>query len=232
MPAPFDVPETFQGLVPQTNEDKCTALNKALLQVPLRLWQLLAWMFTGTAISDGFRAQVWPVGASFETYATGTPTGRWLECLGQAVDRDDFSDLFAAIGTTYGDGDGSTTFNLPNRSGRSPIGAGTLDDDGDPGATYSQGQQIGEEDVVLIMANLPAEPAPLGAKVEKLIMKRSAAVSDDSDASNYAVGANADVRGRQNGHTDHTENVMGDLGTGQAHENRSPSLVLRCWIAY
>lgn len=40
------------------------------------------------------------------------PSG-WLACNGQAVSRTTYSQLFALIGTTYGTGDGSTTFNLP-----------------------------------------------------------------------------------------------------------------------
>jgi microcystin-dependent protein len=52
------------------------------------------------------------------------PTG-WLLCSGSAVSRSTYADLFAAIGTTHGAGDGSTTFNLPNPAGRSIVGAGT-----------------------------------------------------------------------------------------------------------
>lgn len=44
---------------------------------------------------------------------TTAPTG-WLLCDGSAVSRETYSDLFKAIGTTYGTGDGSTTFNLPD----------------------------------------------------------------------------------------------------------------------
>jgi microcystin-dependent protein len=44
---------------------------------------------------------------------TTAPTG-WLACDGQAVSRTTYADLFAAIGTTWGAGDGSTTFNVPN----------------------------------------------------------------------------------------------------------------------
>ena len=51
------------------------------------------------------------------------PTG-WLTCDGSAVSRSGFSGLFAVIGTTWGVGDGSTTFNLPDLRGRAPIGAG------------------------------------------------------------------------------------------------------------
>lgn len=41
----------------------------------------------------------------------------WLKCNGRAVSRTIYADLFAAIGTSFGDGDGSTTFNLPDFRG-------------------------------------------------------------------------------------------------------------------
>ena len=44
---------------------------------------------------------------------TSAPSG-WLECSGQAVSRTDYAQLFANVGTKYGVGDGSTTFNLPD----------------------------------------------------------------------------------------------------------------------
>ena len=51
---------------------------------------------------------------------TGTaPTG-WLLCNGDAVSRSTYADLFAVIGTTFGVGDGSTTFNVPDFRGRVP----------------------------------------------------------------------------------------------------------------
>jgi microcystin-dependent protein len=47
----------------------------------------------------------------------------WLVCNGQAVSRTTYSNLFETIGTTYGDGNGSTTFNLPNLINRVAWGA-------------------------------------------------------------------------------------------------------------
>lgn len=55
-------------------------------------------------------------------FAGATPPNGWLLCYGQAVSRATYSELFAAIGTTYGVGDGSTTFNLPDLRGRVPAG--------------------------------------------------------------------------------------------------------------
>lgn len=49
------------------------------------------------------------------------PSG-WLMAYGQAISRTTYSDLFSAIGTTYGTGDGSTTFNLPDLRGRTIAG--------------------------------------------------------------------------------------------------------------
>jgi microcystin-dependent protein len=56
---------------------------------------------------------MWPMPAA--------PTG-YLLCDGQAVSRATFLDLFTAIGTAYGTGDGSTTFNVPNFKGKAPVG--------------------------------------------------------------------------------------------------------------
>jgi phage-related tail fiber protein len=57
-----------------------------------------------------------PPGMKGEFYANAVPTG-WLKCNGAAVSRVTYSRLFAAIGTTYGVGNGSTTFNLPDDPG-------------------------------------------------------------------------------------------------------------------
>jgi microcystin-dependent protein len=65
-----------------------------------------------TKADDG----VW-VGKVDFTATAAAPT-RWLLARGQAVSRTTYSALFAAIGTTYGVGDGSTTFNIPDIGGR------------------------------------------------------------------------------------------------------------------
>lgn len=66
-----------------------------------------------------------PAGIGPLPYAGSTiPTG-WLECDGSAVSRTTYAALFTAIGTTWGTGDGSTTFNLPDMRGKVAIGSGT-----------------------------------------------------------------------------------------------------------
>jgi microcystin-dependent protein len=61
--------------------------------------------------------QMWPT--------VSAPSG-YLLCAGSAVSRTTYAALFAVIGTTFGAGDGSTTFNLPNYADRFPIGTGTI----------------------------------------------------------------------------------------------------------
>ena len=63
-------------------------------------------------------------GAIFGSARSSAPTG-YLTCDGSAVSRSTYSNLFSAIGTTYGVGDGSTTFNLPDLRGVVPRGVGT-----------------------------------------------------------------------------------------------------------
>lgn len=69
---------------------------------------------------------------------TTVPSG-YLYCDGAAVSRSTFSALFGVIGTTYGAGDGSTTFNVPNLIDRYPAGANS-------GAGVSRGATGGAKD--------------------------------------------------------------------------------------
>lgn len=73
------------------------------------------------------------------------PNG-YLECDGSAVSRDTYSELFSAIGTTFGAGDGSTTFNLPDLSGRIAIGSSQY---------HVLGSSGGSETVTLVTDEIP-----------------------------------------------------------------------------
>ena len=75
------------------------------------------------------------------------PTG-WLLCDGSAVSRTTYSALFAVTSTTYGVGDGSTTFNLPDLLGRTPMGAGS----GTGLTARTLGTELGVESVTLTSA--------------------------------------------------------------------------------
>lgn len=85
-----------------------------------------------------------PIGAVVD-FAGSNPPTKYLMCNGQEVSRTDYAELFAVIGTTWGAGNGSTTFNVPNLQGRTTIGVGTND-----GATYNLGSRDGSKNAVVV----------------------------------------------------------------------------------
>jgi microcystin-dependent protein len=91
-----------------------------------------------------------PVGEITMWSTASAPTG-WLICDGTAVNRTTYAALFAVVGTTYGAGDGSTTFNLPNLVGRVPTGRNASDVSFDV-----LGEQGGAKTNALGSSNLPA----------------------------------------------------------------------------
>ena len=71
---------------------------------------------SGFSVSTGF----------ILAFGVAAPPSGWLACNGSAVSRTTYSDLYALIDTTYGAGDGSTTFNVPDLRGRTLIGTNGL----------------------------------------------------------------------------------------------------------
>ncbi len=89
-----------------------------------------------------------PSGAIISYGGSSAPSG-WLLCDGSAVSRTTYSDLFTIISTAYGNGDGSTTFNVPDMQGNVPVGK-------DSGTFSSLGASGGEETHTLITSEMPA----------------------------------------------------------------------------
>ena len=87
-------------------------------------------------ILDQFVSQFCVVGMIADFAGPTAPSG-WLICDGRTVSRTTYSKLFAVVGTYWGAGDGSTTFNLPNMNGRSGVGPGTFTDES--GLSYTLG---------------------------------------------------------------------------------------------
>ena len=91
-----------------------------------------------------------PVG-SLVAYAGPTAPEGWLLCDGSAVSRTSYANLWALVSTTYGSGNGTTTFNLPDMRSRMPIGAGA----GTGLTSRALAANGGAESVVIGSANLP-----------------------------------------------------------------------------
>ena len=90
--------------------------------------QIATTAFVNDAVSSGGAGC--PTGMIAFFHATTPPEG-WLPCNGQKVSRTTYANLFAVIGTTYGSGDGSTTFTLPNLHHRFLEGTTTASEVGD-----------------------------------------------------------------------------------------------------
>jgi microcystin-dependent protein len=153
-----------------------------------------------------------------------------LLCDGSAVSRTTYAALFAAVGATYGAGDGSTTFNVPDFRQRVIIGAGSAGGDASRPTARQRGQVGGAETYVLKAAEMPAHthavpPLNLG---------------DDTTANIYTYTATAPAGGsgrwqlapwisgfpvlRADGGT------TGSAGGGGAHTNVQPFAVANVFI--
>lgn len=119
-------------------------LASAILQIEAALGSgsvlpgSLASLAARLAVQVGSDGIIIPPGAASLYFGASAPTG-WLFCDGSAISRTTYAALFTALGTTYGAGDGSTTFNLPDMRGRFPLGAGTGAQDGASGTGVISG---------------------------------------------------------------------------------------------
>lgn len=82
---------------------------------------------------------------SIMSFSSSTVPSGFLDCDGSAVSRTTYADLFGVVGTTYGSGDGSTTFNLPDLQDNHPIGVS---------GTKAIGTKAGSTSVTLAETNL------------------------------------------------------------------------------
>jgi microcystin-dependent protein len=92
-------------------------------------------------------------------YGGATAPSGWLLCNGDAVSRTTYADLFAVLGTTFGVGNGSTTFNVPDMRSRMPIGVGA----GTGLSARTLAQTGGVETQTISSANLPTHQHTLSA---------------------------------------------------------------------
>lgn len=134
------------------------------------------------------------------TGGLAAPAG-WLACDGSLVSRAGLPDLFAAIGTTYGAGDGSTTFGLPDPRGRVLVGAGA----GSGLTPRTAGQTGGTETHVLTTAQMPSHA--------------------HQQISGLGPGGRA-ASWDGVGHADYGDGDTGLTGGGGSHPNMQPWLCL------
>ena len=89
-------------------------------------WSKISQNFQPSGGDQGSTLGSLPIGAQVPFGSNTIPEG-WLLCDGRAVSRTTYKELFAVIGTTYGSGNGKTTFNLPDKRGRVSVGRNSSD---------------------------------------------------------------------------------------------------------
>lgn len=95
-------------------------------------------------------ADTLPIG-SVIAFGSGEIPTNWLMCDGREVSRETYKDLFSKIGTHYGEGDGETTFNLPNLAGKVAVGYDKDDED-----FNTLGETGGEKEHTLTIEEMPS----------------------------------------------------------------------------
>ncbi len=156
-----------------------------------------------------------PIGLISHCAGSSTPSG-WLFCDGSAVSRTTYAALFSAISTTYGAGNGTTTFNLPDIRGRTVIGTGT----GSGLTARSLAGTGGGESVALSTAELPSHNHNVllnGALVYHL--GTSGAGANRLDAAGAVTGGGGAS----------FYNTTG-TGSGTAHNNMQPFIAFHAII--
>lgn len=145
-----------------------------------------------TSVNTSYTAKI---GQIIAYAGTNEPTG-WLKCDGRAVLRNRYPDLFAVIGTTYGSGDGSTTFNLPDLTEKFPVGSGS---------NYAVGSTGGEKTHTLTIDEMPSH-------------RHNGMYSSGS-------GTNSGIAGVSTNNW-YSDGYLENTGGGQAHNNMPPYLAI------
>lgn len=145
-----------------------------------------------------------PAGVVLDFAGATSPSG-YLLCQGQAVSRVTYSTLFGVIGTTWGAGDGSTSFNLPDFRRRVAVGSGGT-------ATSALGSNLanvgGAEAHTLTVSEIPAHSHTGGAFWPNSTQPRA-------------------EQNQRDGPEDYTHFTnTGAVGGGQSHNNMQPSVVV------
>lgn len=162
-------------------------------------------------LENSFLGNALPIG-SITLYASDVVPENWLLCDGSAVSRTEYAALFNIIGTTYGSGDGSTTFNLPDLRGKVAVGKDSTQTEFD-----NLGETGGEKTHTLTVEEMPSHTHN---------------VIDAGNGSNRPLGygessqhtgiVRTDANNNWNGHVF----IASSTGGGQAHNNLQPYLTL------
>ena len=169
-----------------------------------------------------------PTGAVVPFGGSSAPTG-FLLCAGQAVSRSTYSALFGVISTTYGAGDESSTFNLPDLRGRVVAGQ---DDMGGTSADRLTGLTGGVDGDTLAATGGAETHVLTTAQLATHTHGATKSYAAESDSGNTRFSLVNEQQNRQDSFpgyqttTGDTNNIISTTGSGSAHNNVQPTIIL------
>ena len=152
-----------------------------------------------------------PTGTVVQFTGDTAPNG-WLICDGSAISREIYTNLFEVIGSTFGGGDGTTTFNIPNLKGKIPVGLNSDDSD-----FNILGKEGGEKTHILKINEIPSHNH-----------RQTVTASRTGSGSTYVSWNANNLFGNKDTGARDTLNT----GGGEAHNNLQPYIVLNYIIKY
>lgn len=193
----------------------------------------LEWLLVGCSPS------IIPSGIIVDYGGATAPAG-WLLCYGQAISRTTYAPLFTAIGTTYGTGDGSTTFNLPDKRGRVSAGQDDMGGSSADRLTNQSGGLNGDtlgatggaETVTLDATMIPSHThtASVTDPGHTHVLKGA---SDSNTDGQYIAGNNQNTTSGNHVTESATTGISvsnSSTGGGGAHNNVQPTIILNSII--
>ena len=165
---------------------------------------------------------------SISMFGFNFPPRGYAQCDGQLLAINTNAALFSLIGTTYG-GNGVSTFALPDFRGRTPLHNGTASS-----GSYTLGNTAGEENHLLTLNEIPLHSHTFGTGYVRAKVGSTNANATAPENNYYA--ANPALTTRFSNRADTAMFTNGpfnttQFGSGQAHENRMPFVVLNFVIA-
>lgn len=194
------------------------------------------WLNVFLQFATGLTTMI-PAGTVLEFAGATLPDG-FLWCDGEEISRTTYAELFAAIGTKYGAGNGTTTFNTPNRAGR--VAVGLTDDWPD---FNDLGKTGGEIQHTLGVAEMPSHSHPQDphthvqnahshAPNASTLFNITGPVGWTVSGSNMTIGGNGNTSQNATATNQNTTATNQAFGGGAAHENMPPFLIENFIIKY
>jgi microcystin-dependent protein len=202
---------------------------------------------SGEFVLHNFNPGEIPIGCGMEYWGSTVPSSNFVFAYGQAISRTDYPICFARLGTTHGSGDGSTTFNLPDKRSRTSVGRDDMGGSASSRITSAFagfdptqiGAAGGAQSVTLTAAQLPTITPTFSGTAATINVTQNNGYSPINPSSNTAVSAQlgssvmgiiATTPGATVGQITSSGSYtpagsVSSFGSGTAHSNLQPLIV-------